>query len=61
MIVRNLAAANDQVMRKNAADRFVETAADGLVRHLERREGRGPTGVHFGHRFLDEVKAQAAA
>ena len=56
MIIRDLPIANHEVVGENAANGFVETAADGFVRHLERREGRGASGMHFLHRLFEEVE-----
>ena len=56
MVVGDLAVADDQVMRQDAAHGFVETAADRFVGHFERCERCGASGVHFRQRFLDEVE-----
>ena len=59
MIVRDLAVADDHVMRQDAAHRFVETAADRFVRNFEWCEGRGASGVHFLHCLFEEVERAA--
>src|ERR1700720_4208882 len=47
MVVRDFAVANDYVMRQNTANRFVEAAADGILRHGELRPGFGPSSVQL--------------
>src|ERR1700728_3130660 len=56
MIVGYLAVANDNVMRKNAAHRFVEAAANRLLGNLEVRPGLRVACVKFGERLFDKVK-----
>jgi hypothetical protein len=56
MVVCDLAATNDHVMRKDTSDGFVEATADGFIGNLERREGLGPSSAHVSERLLGEVK-----
>ena len=60
MVIGDFSAANDHVMRKHSADRFVESAADRFVGNLERRKGLGPSGVQVSHRLLDEVECRSS-
>ena len=54
MIVGDLAVANDDVMRKHAAHRFVETATDGFVGHFELGPGFRAAGMEFVQGLLGE-------
>src|ERR1700674_246097 len=56
MIVRDLAVPNDDVMRQNAANRFVEAAADGILWHGKVRPGFGPSSMQFRQCLLNKVK-----
>ena len=56
MVVGDLLVANDHVMREHAAHGFVEAAADGLVGHIEGREGLRAAGMNFLHGLLDAVE-----
>src|SRR4029077_5910732 len=55
MIICDLAAANDQVMRKNTADSFVKSATDGFVRNFERCERGRASSVHLRDCLLKEI------
>src|ERR1700728_4327475 len=56
VVVRDLPAADDHVVRQHAADRLGEPAAVGLVGHAERLPGLGPPGPDLGQRLLGEVQ-----
>ena len=45
VIIGDFAVSNHQVMREHAANRLMETAADGLTRNLKRCEGLGSAGM----------------
>src|SRR4029077_15062309 len=55
MIICDLAAANDQVMRKNSADSFVKSATDSFIRNFERCERGRASSVHFCDCLLKEI------
>jgi hypothetical protein len=55
MIIGDLAFADDEVMGQNATHRFVESAADGFIRHLEGGKGLGAAGADFIHGFIEAI------
>src|SRR5262249_36478947 len=58
MIVHDFAAANDHVMREHAADGFVETAADGFLRHAKFRRCFETAGMYLRQGFFDKVQSK---
>ena len=56
MVVCYLAFADNEMVRKDAANGFMESTADGFVGNFEWRKGGRASGVHFFHRFIKEMK-----
>src|SRR4029077_75671 len=55
VIICDLAAANDYMMRKNPADSFVKSTTDGFVRNFERCERGRASSVHLRDCLLKEI------
>ena len=61
MIVGDLAASDNQMMRQHAAHRLMEAAADGLIRYFEIRPGGCSACLHLGQRLLDKIIGRSRA
>src|ERR1700730_2367695 len=59
MVVGNFAVANDHVMRKHAADGFVETASDGVLWNFEVRTGFRAALMHFRQCLFCKIQSSA--
>src|SRR5271165_5174553 len=60
VIVGDLAFFDHDVVRKNAAHRFVEAAADGLLWNLELSPGFGVSRMQFRQRLFHKVQSSAS-
>src|SRR3984957_14085792 len=61
MVVGDLAFLDHHMMREHAANRFVETATNGLLRHFEFRPGFGMSGMQLRKCLFHEVQCGAGS